>query len=96
MAEPNGKINLMKNLLPLELAGVLAFAHAQGISMNDIQLWTGSGTNRAALVIEWSSPQSLSNSSVPVPIADKTLVWGYHFNGAATGTQMLRAVVAAE
>ena len=27
------------------------------ISLNDIQLWTGSGTNRAALVIEWNSPE---------------------------------------
>ena len=66
------------------------------ISLDDIQLWTGSGTNRAALVIEWSVPQSLTNSTVPVPVADKTLVWGYRFNGTATGTQMLQAILATD
>lgn len=64
--------------------------------MNDIQIWTGSGSNHAALVIEWSVPQSLSNSTVPVPVADKTLVWGYNFNGTATGTQMLNAILATD
>lgn len=66
------------------------------ITLDDIQIWTGSGTNRAALVIEWSLPESLTNSSVPVPIADKTLVWGYHFNGPATGAQMLDAILATD
>jgi hypothetical protein len=69
---------------------------ASAISLDDIQLWAGSGTNRAALVIEWSVPQSLTNSSVPLPVADKALVWGYRFNGAASGTQMLEAILAAD
>jgi hypothetical protein len=29
-------------------------------------------------------------------VADKTLVWGYRFNGAATGTQMFDAIIAAD
>ena len=37
----------------------------------------------------------ISNSTVPVPIADKTLVWGYRFNGSATGAQMFNAILAA-
>ena len=83
------------------VAGVAAMAlfaggKAQAISLDDIQLWTGSGTNRAALVIEWSVPQSLTNSSVPVPVTDKTLVWGYRFNGTATGTEMLQAILTAD
>lgn len=80
----------------MAVLAMLVAGKARAISLDDIQLWTGLGTNRAALVIEWSVPQSLTNSSVPVPVADKTLVWGYRFNGTATGTQMLNAVVATD
>jgi hypothetical protein len=76
---------------------IFAAIHAAyGISLDDIQLWTGSGTNRAALVIEWSVPLSLANSTVSAPVADKTLVWGYRFNGLATATAMLDAVIATD
>ena len=68
----------------------------QAIALDDIPLWTGSGTNRAALVIQWNSPELFNNSSVAAPVANKTMVWGYHFNGPATGTQMLQAVLAAD
>jgi hypothetical protein len=93
------KIVIQKNNLLAAGMAVLAMLVAgkvRAISLDDIQLWAGSGTNRAALVIEWSVPRSLTNSSVPVPVADKTLVWGYRFNGTATGTEMLDAVVMAD
>jgi hypothetical protein len=91
------KDQFMKNLgLALALASSFLVSKLWAISLDDIQVWGGSGSNRAALVIEWSTPQSLTNSSVPTPIADKTLVWGYRFNGAATGAQMLDAVLAAD
>jgi hypothetical protein len=61
--------------------------------LDDIQIWTGSGTNRAALVIEWNSPIVFNNSTVAAPIANKTLVWGYRFNGTATGIQMFNAIL---
>jgi hypothetical protein len=84
--------------LPIAILSLSLFANSKvsAISLDDIQLWTGSGTNRAALVIEWSVPESLTNSTVPVPVADKTLVWGYRFNGTATATEMLDAVVATD
>jgi hypothetical protein len=85
------KIRLM-----LALAGCTLVAHVDGITTNEIQLWTGSGTNHAALVIEWNSPQVFNLTTVPAPVANKTLVWGYQFNGTATGTQMLDAVLAAD
>lgn len=81
------------------LAAVFAGAclSANAISLDEIQFWTGSGSNRAALVVEWSSPESRTNSSVPLPIADKTLVWGYRFDGThASGTDMLHAILAAD
>jgi hypothetical protein len=80
----------------LALAGCVLVSNVHAITTNDIQLWTGSGTNRAALVIEWNSPLVFNNSTVPAPVANKTLVWGYQFNGTATGTQMLDAILASD
>jgi hypothetical protein len=87
----------MKQILtPLALAGALILTHAHAISLDDIQLWAGSGTNRAALVVEWNSPEILNQTTVPAPIANKTMAWGYRFNGTATGTQMIEAILAAD
>jgi hypothetical protein len=87
----------MKKLCSLlALAGILTVQHLQAISLDDIQLWTGSGTNRAALVVDWNTPQLFNNTTVPAPIANKTMVWGYRFNGTATGTEMLNAVLTAD
>ena len=61
----------------LALAGLALAVNVYAITTNDIQLWTGSGTNRAALVIEWNSPEVYNNTTVSAPIANKTLVWGY-------------------
>ncbi len=80
----------------LALAGLLVSLRVQAISLDDIQLWTGSGTNRAAMVVEWNSPIALNQTTVPAPVANKTLVWGYRFNGTASGTQMLAAIAAAD
>ena len=88
----------MKKVLfvSLALAGVFLVSKSSAVSFNDIQFWIGSGTNRAGLVIEWSTPESFGYTTVPAPIADKSLVWGYRFNGTATGAQMFNAIVAAD
>jgi len=86
----------MKKICTLALASLLLAPASHAINLDSIQLWAGSGTNRAALVIDWNSPLVFNNTSVPAPIATKTLVWGYRFNGAATGTQMLNAILAAD
>lgn len=80
----------------LSLSLSLSAPRVQAIALDDIPLWTGSGTNRAALVIEWNAPELFNNSSVPTPVANQTMVWGFRFNGPATGTQMLQAVLAAD
>jgi hypothetical protein len=82
--------------LSLALAGLLFVPKSPAVSLDDIQFWTGTGTNRAALVVEWSAPESFGYTTVPAPIADQTLVWGYRFNGSATGAQMLNAILAAD
>jgi len=51
----------------------------------DIQLWAGSGANQAGLVIDWNDGKSA-----------ESLLWGYRWDGAATGLEMLQAVVSAD
>jgi len=82
--------------LSLALASLLLVSKSAAVSLDEIQFWTGSGTNRAALVVEWSSPQSFGSSTVPAPVADKSLVWGYRFNGTTTAAQMLQAIAATD
>ena len=53
---------------------------AQPFTFDDIEFWVGTGANRAALVIDW-----LENSNEP-----PALVWGYRWNGTATGRDMLK------
>ena len=56
-----------------------------GVSFDDIQLWAGTGSNRAAMVIDWNDD-----------IAPVSLVWGYRWDGATTGEDMLKAVLEAD
>src|ERR1035438_5012145 len=80
----------------LALAGLFLVSKSSAVPLDGIQFWTGTGTNRAALVVEWSTPESLADTTVPPPIADKSLVWGYRFNGTATAAKMFTAIVAAD
>jgi hypothetical protein len=59
---------------------------AQPFSFDNIEYWVGSGSNRAALVIDWVE------DSTELP----ALAWGYRWDGIATGRDMLLAVVAAD
>ncbi|HXS68484.1 MAG TPA: hypothetical protein VN761_06540, partial [Candidatus Polarisedimenticolia bacterium] len=56
------------------LSSVLFASSVRALSLDDIQFWTGAGTNRAALVIHWSAPEVRNNTSVPNPAAEKSLV----------------------
>lgn len=51
------------------------------LTLDSIALWAGSGTNRAAVIVQWNDGKT--------PFS---LVWGYRWNGTATGVDMLRAV----
>ncbi len=87
---------MKKFCLTLALAGSFLTSKLSAVSLDDIQLWTGSGTNRAALVIMWNSPVSFNQTTVPAPVTEKTLVWGCRFNGTLSGTQLFDQVVAAD
>lgn len=55
------------------------------ITFDDIRFWVGSGANRAALVIDWNSGA-----------APQSLVWGYRWDGPATGLTLFEAIAAAD
>lgn len=65
--------------------GLAGAASAQTFNFADIRNWTGVGSNRAAMVVDWHDAKG-----------PESLVWGYRFNGAATGLQMLQAIDAAD
>jgi hypothetical protein len=60
-------------------------ASAAAAGFDDIELWVGRGVNESALVIDWNDG-----------LAEESLVWGYRWDGAATGEEMLEAVVRAD
>lgn len=53
-------------------------------TFDDITNWTGTGANRAALVIQWNNESE-----------ENAIVFGYRWDGEATGADMFRAVVSA-
>jgi hypothetical protein len=55
------------------------------VNFSDIQYWVGTGTNEAAFVVQWNDGKN----------AD-ALVWGFRWNGTATGEDMLKAIATAD
>jgi len=58
---------------------------ASAATFEDIQFWAGDGTNRAGLVVDWNDGKT-----------PRSLMWGYRWNGTASGLDMFQAVVAAD
>jgi len=77
--------------LSLASAGV---ANAQTFGFNDITNWTGTGSNEAAMIIQWNSPLVLNNTSVPAPSQNLELAFGYKFNGTTNAGAMMDAILA--
>lgn len=73
----------MKNLLAALIASAPLASLA--VSFSDIQFWAGTGTNQAAVVIDFNDGQS-----------PMSYVWGYRWTGIATGEQAFRAIVEAD
>lgn len=72
-------------LLTLAVSSLLVISSARAVDFGDIQFWAGSGTNEAAMVIDWNDGKS-----------DESLVWGYHWDGSASGLEMFEAIVNAD
>lgn len=73
-----------------------SLSQAATIAMDDIQFWTGTGSNQAVMAVQWNSPEVFNNSYVPAPVETKTMVWGYRFDGTKTGEDMFNAILAAD
>ena len=73
------------------LLATMTMAHIAGAvsSFDDIDFWVGEGANCAGLAIDWDGDNL-------APAERPALVWGYRWNGVATGEDMLRAVLAAD
>lgn len=54
-------------------------------TFDDIVLWTGTGSNRAGLVIDFHDGQTR-----------QSFVWGFRWDGVATGSEMLTAIAEAD
>jgi len=50
-------------------------------TFDDIEYWVGTGSNRAALVIDWNDGKN-----------HQSLAWGYRWDGTAYGADMLMAI----
>ncbi len=61
-------------------------AQAQ-FGFDDIEFWVGSGSQQAAIVVDWTSTADAN---------DPVLAWGFRFDGAATGEDMYLAIAAAD
>jgi len=63
----------------------LTAKNATTINFSDIQYWVGTGTNEAAFVVQWNDGKN-----------PDALVWGFRWNGTATGEDMLKAIASAD
>ena len=87
---------MKKTVLCMAIVCCLSSAHAD-FTFDDIDFWTGSGSNQAAMAIYWNSPEVFNNTTVSVPSQTQCLVWGYRFDGDdQKGEDMLNAIVAAD
>ncbi len=73
----------MKSILTLSVFALASITPA--VSFADIQYWVGTGSNQAAVVIDFNDGQS-----------PRSYVWGFRWNGTATGETALRAIVNAD
>ena len=60
-------------------------AESTDFTFDDITYWVGEGENRAALVLQWNDDRE-----------EGALVWGYRFDGTATGFDMIKEIAAAD
>ena len=94
------KILSLLFVLALCVSGTMAQEHVQNkenaprpevrmadtaFTFDDIQFWAGEGDNEAAIVIQWADENT-----------PNAIVWGYRWNGEATGLDLAVAVAKAD
>lgn len=58
---------------------------ANATTFDDIQFWVGTGANQAAFVVQWNDGKT-----------SDALVWGFKWDGTATGEDMIKAIAKAD
>lgn len=76
---------VLRNDIPGTAQSQLRAAAAPSISFSDIKYWVGTGTNEAAFVVQWNDSKN-----------PDALVWGFRWNGTATGADMIKAIAKAD
>lgn len=76
-----GVSSMKKSLIIILIICTFNICAKGDFTFNDIDFWAGSGTNEAAFVVDWHS---------------QCLVWGYRWDGSATGEDMLKAICKAD
>lgn len=56
---------------------------ADPFTLDDVKLWVGTGSNRAALIVDFKNGSG-----------SQSFAWGFRWNGTATGADMVRAIAA--
>lgn len=54
-------------------------------NLSDIQYWVGTGSNEAAFIVQWNDGKN-----------PDALVWGFRWDGTATGEDMMKAIAKAD
>jgi hypothetical protein len=86
VAEFRRKISMKKlSLFSLAVASLFVLNSTRAATLDDVQFWVGSGANQAALVVDWNDGRSA-----------ESLLWGFRWDGSATGLDMFQAVVNAD
>lgn len=75
----------IRTLALASLLVVSSVVTVRATSFSDIQNWVGSGANEAAMVVDWKDGKT-----------DQSMVWGYRWDGTATGLNMFLSIVAAD
>ena len=73
-------------IVGLAAAGVACFSTpTSAATFSDVDFWVGSGGNQAGLVIDWNDGKT-----------EESLLWGYRWDGTASGMDMFLAVASAD
>jgi hypothetical protein len=72
-------------LWSLAAASLFSLLSAGAATFGDVQFWVGSGANQAGFIVDWNDGK-----------AAESIMWGYRWDGAASGLDMFQAVVNAD
>ena len=93
----------MKKIICLVMISCFISSALGDFSFDDITNWVGTGSNQAAMVVHWSSPEVFNlaysdgeDTPMPAPIQEVSMVWGYRFDGTASAETMMLAIAAAD